>query len=382
MTMQIPDRLIFEGNQYWIVSGAYPMDAFPSGMRPKIPSFSTACWRGYVATWVIEDDALCLSSMAVHRVNDDTNLIADLFPDVALPVKATWVNGKVVASGGGIKYNGYYGSVSNEYLLLTVKQGVIVSSEVKDSKWFINTYPSIQSCLEIRDAEGAWRNEIDPSIKAEVEQPSPPLTDDPYPEIGFRGSRTSPKEHYQEQLDIQAESMARHKLVVASLRKFAALDDTDLVDAYVNLHKKSDSDSTSNDSSDLFDIDKASVAHVVLDRVEGGDLVPLKGSIDEVFPVRRYMATIDDPKAFVQYICETEAWDLLPSYLDASTLRGHIQDKGSLPPGTGWHSVRELRTKPSDRVGYELWESPSLPFGQMDVSMVLREQKESSSSSS
>ena len=63
-TAQVPDLLIYNGDTLMLFSN--PLEFFYNETNPKPVTFvetncsSTACWRGYQATWLIENDSLYL----------------------------------------------------------------------------------------------------------------------------------------------------------------------------------------------------------------------------------------------------------------------------------------------------------------------------------
>ncbi len=74
MTTQIRDSLLYEGKTYplnEIILERY-FDAFPM-QKPEIEISTSALWRGYIATFEIEDEQLFIKEvevMADERVNE------------------------------------------------------------------------------------------------------------------------------------------------------------------------------------------------------------------------------------------------------------------------------------------------------------------------
>ena len=111
-TTQIRDRIIYDSNEY---SGSYdefPLEYYWSDEHPK-PEFmsmgSTACWRGYIATWEVRNKSLLLKSLGKENFpNDDETPIPlqSVFPDTNGPVLADWFSGVLECTGGAkIKEN-------------------------------------------------------------------------------------------------------------------------------------------------------------------------------------------------------------------------------------------------------------------------------------
>src|SRR5688572_8216412 len=68
-TEQIPDRMIYQGDTLALF--ANPLEQFyPNGLarldffNEKEVCWHTGCWRGYRATWLIEEDQLHLTEIA------------------------------------------------------------------------------------------------------------------------------------------------------------------------------------------------------------------------------------------------------------------------------------------------------------------------------
>src|SRR2546426_1395774 len=63
-TPQAPDLLLMNGKQYSILTNPLePFLALNPDKRPTSDIVSTGLWRGYVATWKIEDDHLILTKI-------------------------------------------------------------------------------------------------------------------------------------------------------------------------------------------------------------------------------------------------------------------------------------------------------------------------------
>jgi len=141
MTAQIGDRLIFQGETVVLFSNpleSYFDDAHP---RPKFPRASTACWRGYVATWQIGVENLFLQAidseerMWRSEERPRENALWDLvFPDSPSPVLADWYTGELrIPRGERLEYvhMGYASRYERE-LYLSLEEGEIFLSELRD----------------------------------------------------------------------------------------------------------------------------------------------------------------------------------------------------------------------------------------------------------
>jgi hypothetical protein len=126
-TAQVADRIVIDGAEEQLLSN--PLDAYLASLGPLRPQFvapHTALWRGYVAEWALEGDALYLTGLTGHLESGEITL-ADLFPGQAR-VPATWFSGRLrVGMGGLVHYEHMgYASVYETELFLTVQQGRVI----------------------------------------------------------------------------------------------------------------------------------------------------------------------------------------------------------------------------------------------------------------
>ena len=56
MTMQKLDLMIWKNVQHFIIAGLSFEGVFPDTPLPKFKFMSTNCWRGYIETWIVDDD--------------------------------------------------------------------------------------------------------------------------------------------------------------------------------------------------------------------------------------------------------------------------------------------------------------------------------------
>lgn len=99
-TSQVPDLLIYEGDTLQLFSNPLEDLYNEKNLRPKSfgirSSWSTACWRGYRATWLIEDDILYLVAIGTchyyrsHKITASVleSLSTILPPDILLKIKS------------------------------------------------------------------------------------------------------------------------------------------------------------------------------------------------------------------------------------------------------------------------------------------------------
>ncbi|MDR5900188.1 hypothetical protein QC823_14520 [Halomonas vilamensis] len=135
MTRQASDKLIWEGGNYNLEkSPGLPKqhkglvernsDQFPSHDYMLGFTQSTACQRGYIATWVVVEGKLYLKEVLGSRFL------------AAGPLLADWVSGKLLAPSRplGQHINIRFTPDNIEYLRLIVEKGVVIDHTVGKGK--------------------------------------------------------------------------------------------------------------------------------------------------------------------------------------------------------------------------------------------------------
>lgn len=139
-TAQEPDRLLMDGREYFILTNPLePFLALNPEKRPTSEVFSTASWRGYLATWRIDRRRVNLIKVEVFRSKNTTD---DSFEteygdatDAVFPgqvtVFAEWFTGHIVIPTGDLVEYVHmgYASTYKQYLLLRVERGMVVKEE-------------------------------------------------------------------------------------------------------------------------------------------------------------------------------------------------------------------------------------------------------------
>ena len=153
MTMQIPDTVIYNDTAY--ETGAYCADLFkPYLEKHHIELFSdcTALWRGYIATWKIENSMLYLIEIYANVLGVQSQghikcpkntiycLLADeavcmdyFFPDQS-KVFADWYSGNLPV------HNENTAKADSKYLIFKVDKGHIIEQEQVTAQEYYN-YP-------------------------------------------------------------------------------------------------------------------------------------------------------------------------------------------------------------------------------------------------
>ena len=140
MTMQAKEVLIYKGKKNFIDDT--PLDSFEYLLSEKIEFgcgfSSSACWRGYIGTWLIEDERLYLIDLEIGGDNSgDSEFIdekviygiEDLFPGFEDGAFAHWFTGHLFVPLDNYGIDEDYRE-SGELELLTFVKGIQVSSEI------------------------------------------------------------------------------------------------------------------------------------------------------------------------------------------------------------------------------------------------------------
>lgn len=92
MTAQVPDNLVYNGDEYELL-GDYPrqlpmLDKF--NMKPTM--IHTGCHRGYVAGYLVENSQLYLTYLYVYVVSGEYSKISEISPSLDKYGRATYEN--------------------------------------------------------------------------------------------------------------------------------------------------------------------------------------------------------------------------------------------------------------------------------------------------
>ncbi len=152
-TAQAPDRIVYEGQTYALHTN--PLGQYFARHPERHPReaqdgervvMSTGLWRGYVATFAIEDDSMVLLDFEVLRPSDDpdemsTRLVSEIERFFETPESRIldWYSGiMVIPQGEMIHYvHLAYASVYESYLLLRIEDGSLIDSVTFSADEFI-----------------------------------------------------------------------------------------------------------------------------------------------------------------------------------------------------------------------------------------------------
>lgn len=136
MTAQVGDILIYKAANYWIQD--FPLENLFEQIPFKLPDerLVSSCWRGYKATWMVNNNQLIL--IAANPINNDDQTF---FTEVIFKGKdyrfADWFTGQIKISRGEELepfYDGGYESLYEEDEFLIFKNGYLVESRVVDNR--------------------------------------------------------------------------------------------------------------------------------------------------------------------------------------------------------------------------------------------------------
>jgi hypothetical protein len=164
-TAQIADKLLYKNETMWIFSN--PLESYFNEKNPRpdhLFTFKcTACWRGYVATWKIEEGYLYLTKVVEGSCGADAKEIpiSEILPQQTAPVKALWFTGTLrVPQGEPLLYvHMGYGSIYEKELMISIKEGKVLSEFIVDNTKKKLPSGHEQSMEEIQKL-GQWEKSI------------------------------------------------------------------------------------------------------------------------------------------------------------------------------------------------------------------------------
>ena len=140
MTAQIREKLIYNGEEYYMATE--PLQPYLEEKKIVFDYLSTACWRGYVGEWVVEDNKLYLINLEANILREkqesskeyETVGLEYLFPNEK-KVFAKWFTGVISIPYGKmlIYIHSDYASIYEKELYLEFVSGILVSSHEKDN---------------------------------------------------------------------------------------------------------------------------------------------------------------------------------------------------------------------------------------------------------
>lgn len=136
MTAQVSEKLLFNGQQLRLCE--VPLNAYfaLTGAAPKFRAETSACWRGYVGTWDIQDSRLYLIDIGGCYADGSPITLESLFPGFPDRVFAHWYSGALrVPQGELLKYRHMgWASTFESDLLIEVEDGIVRGMHVRRNR--------------------------------------------------------------------------------------------------------------------------------------------------------------------------------------------------------------------------------------------------------
>lgn len=136
-TIQISDKLIYNGKEYKLNN--FYLESYFERNPDKRPEYrTTALWRGYVATFEIENDQLFVTNIEIESDGEDGRIVMKTIFDKIFPgskkVKVNWFSG-IFLGGFNDKLRRYFNEFDN-YCLFEIKEGdIIKNKELKEKEY-------------------------------------------------------------------------------------------------------------------------------------------------------------------------------------------------------------------------------------------------------
>lgn len=140
MTAQVRDKLIYNGKEYHIATE--PLHPYLEEHRISFIAPHTACWRGYVGEWIVEDNKLYLTNLEANIKREKQESSEEyktvgleyLFPNEE-KVFAKWFTGVIrIPHGKMLRYiHSGYASIYEKELYLEFASGILVSCKEKEN---------------------------------------------------------------------------------------------------------------------------------------------------------------------------------------------------------------------------------------------------------
>lgn len=139
MTAQAADKLYYKTEVYYLATE--PLATYLAKFKIDINKISnkgsTGCWRGYIGSWIIEDDKLYLIGLCDAWGGNDIS-IETLFPGEK-KIFAEWFSGEIRTPCGELKMYIHmgYSSLYEKDMFFNFKNGILLSiREVDNSELY------------------------------------------------------------------------------------------------------------------------------------------------------------------------------------------------------------------------------------------------------
>ena len=128
MTIQAGELLFYEGEKHYLINVPSIPDSIIQLIPRNLYEKSTACYRGYVATWEIKDEKLYLTDLS------SSNYEFIQSP----PFLADWFNGQIKFGTGNKKLSSSWVSVYDYKfeIHLTIENGLVIEDNIFENTSF------------------------------------------------------------------------------------------------------------------------------------------------------------------------------------------------------------------------------------------------------
>lgn len=154
-TVQSKDRLIYKSDTLYINN--YPLDTlikiFPAFDKriqnySKSSCVSSACWRGYIATWSIQSDSLYLVKL-INGCEDITFKLNRLFKKrktIQAKIFADWFSGEISAQYDFkmLRFGSFERYMPTKLLIARIADGKIIELVTQNIDYDENLLPNLQ----------------------------------------------------------------------------------------------------------------------------------------------------------------------------------------------------------------------------------------------
>lgn len=132
MTIQYKEHLTHKGKDYYISDE--PLCPYLESKRILFNAPNTACWRGYIGDWLIEDNKLYLVGLRAYiskrnlnnRFDSEEIVLDYLFPGQN-KIFADWFSGVLnIPSGKELQYVHGYVPLYEKEFFMKIQKGVVV----------------------------------------------------------------------------------------------------------------------------------------------------------------------------------------------------------------------------------------------------------------
>ena len=134
MTTQIPDVIYYQDRRRQLM--ATPLEAYfqQGAARPDIDGSFSALWRGYIATWRLDEGHLYLVHLKPGMADGAKFTVGTLFPGQGRRVFASWFTGRLrIAEGRCLaSMSGGFMSAHEREILVEVVGGQAVETRILD----------------------------------------------------------------------------------------------------------------------------------------------------------------------------------------------------------------------------------------------------------